>query len=77
MPGACAIAPMAFSRYLIHKPAYHWVEQTFDQRLADTAALSLCLRLGAGLAAGALLYLLAERPGLRLRYRFIRGADSA
>lgn len=60
--GIGALAAMSFSLYLIHKPVYHvlrpWVAGS---------AWALPAYAGAALLAGGLLYLLVERPGVRLR----------
>lgn len=70
VPGVSAIAAMAFSLYLTHKAVYHLVREYLGVYLQGSNLLSLSVYLGAALAAGALLYLTVERPGLRLRERF-------
>lgn len=74
VPGARGVAAMAFSLYLVHKQSFHWVEQHLGEQFEDADLLRLCLMFGAALAAGALLYLLVERPGLLLRKRFLHDA---
>lgn len=71
IPGVAPIAAMAFSLYLTHKSVYHLVSTNFGAALEESNLLSLCVYLGAALAAGSVLYVTVERPGLRLRERFL------
>lgn len=77
VPGAAPIAAMAFSLYLSHKLVFHWVRQHVEPQLGGSEPLAFGAAFGAALAAGALLYLAAERPGLRLRARLLRPAPAA
>lgn len=70
IPGVAPIAAMAFSLYLTNKSIYHLVSVNFGDALDESNLLSLCVYLGAALAAGGVLYITVERPGLRLRERF-------
>lgn len=70
IPGATAVAAMAFSLYLSHKAVYHSMRAHVIPHLPDSALLAICAYNGAALAVGALLYLAVERPGMRLRERF-------
>lgn len=71
VPGAQPLAAMAFSLYLVHKLAYHWVGLHYGDALAATPLFGFLVYNGAALAAGALLYCAVERPGLRLRDRVL------
>lgn len=66
VPGVFPIASMAFSLYLAHKPVYQLIHSHFDAQLQDANLLALCVYGGGALAAGSLLYLTVERPGVRL-----------
>lgn len=74
IPGAGALALMSFSLYLSHKASFHLIETAFGPRLENQGALAFLAYAGAALAAGSLLYVLVERPGLRLRERWRQGA---
>lgn len=67
IPGVRAIASMAFSLYLIHKMAYHQVQQHLGAYLDGSPLLGLIAYNLAALAAGTMLYFLVERPALTLR----------
>lgn len=69
VPGVAPVAAMAFSLYLTHKAVYHLVREYAGAYLQGANLLALCVYLGAALAAGALLYLAVERPGMQLRER--------
>jgi peptidoglycan/LPS O-acetylase OafA/YrhL len=77
VPGAGAVAAMAFSLYLTHKAVYHLVREQLGAYLPSANLLALGVYLGAALAAGALLFLAVERPGMRLRERFARATPAA
>ncbi|PNS08881.1 acyltransferase family protein [Solilutibacter silvestris] len=64
-PGAGWIAAISYSLYLSHKLVMHGVSVMIDGRVHGFAAFMLYAL--AILAAGALLHVAAERPGLRLR----------
>ncbi|MES3024374.1 MAG: acyltransferase [Pseudomonadota bacterium] len=73
VPGAAPLAAMAFSLYLTHKQVYQALEAHWRPALEGANLVSFCIYIGAALAAGALLYLAVERPGLRLRARLAQG----
>lgn len=77
IPGAGPIAAMAFSLYLTHKAVYHLVRDHAGEYLQGSNLLALAIYLGAALAAGTLLYLAVERPGMRLRERFVKTGPRA
>ena len=72
VPGARLLATLAFSLYLTHKSMYRLVSDVAGGYLEGSKLLALACYGGAALAAGALLYLAVERPGLRLRERLAR-----
>ena len=72
VPGARLLATLAFSLYLTHKSMYRLVSDVAGGYLEGSKLLALACYGGAALAAGALLYLAVERPGLRLRERVAR-----
>jgi peptidoglycan/LPS O-acetylase OafA/YrhL len=72
LPGARLLATLAFSLYLTHKPVYHLVSEHAGAFVEGSNLLALACYGAAALAAGALLYLAVERPGLRLRERLAR-----
>lgn len=76
LPGAAPLAAMAFSLYLVHKPAYHLVQLHWGEALQGRGLWAFAAYGAAALAAGALMYLAVERPGLRWRDRR-RRADTA
>lgn len=67
LPGAHALATLAFSLYLTHKQVYHAIDAAMGDALAASSVLAFCVYNGAALLAAALLYGLVERPGLRWR----------
>jgi peptidoglycan/LPS O-acetylase OafA/YrhL len=69
VPGAAGLATISFSLYLVHKPVYHLVQDLAGPQLAGRGLLTAAAYGGAAVAAGALLYALVERPGLRWRDR--------
>lgn len=69
LPGAHALATLAFSLYLTHKQVYHAIDAALGDSLAASSILAFCVYNGAALLAAALLYGLVERPGLRWRAR--------
>lgn len=64
VPGARHIAVLSFSLYLTHKQVYHWLQNSVESDLPALAVYN-----GAALAVAALLYAVAEWPGLQLRDR--------
>jgi len=71
VPGAAAVAAMAYSLYLTHKQVYHMVHLLVGQQMDQKPVLASLIYSGAALAAGALLYVTLERPALRLRDRVL------
>jgi peptidoglycan/LPS O-acetylase OafA/YrhL len=72
IPGAGAVAAMAYSLYLTHKQVFHMVQSVADGRLNGHPIAQTLLYGGAALAAGGLLYWTVERPAIRLRDRLLR-----
>jgi hypothetical protein len=72
-PGAGAIVAMAYSLYLTHKQVYGLTHAFVGERLDTQPILAVFVYGGAAVAAGALLYAIAERPALLLRSRVLRG----
>ncbi|WP_266156555.1 acyltransferase family protein [Dyella silvatica] len=70
VPGAGWIALISYSLYLSHKIVFHLVESTFAASLEGHGALAFATYAVATLSVGSLLYLVLERPFLRLRERF-------
>jgi peptidoglycan/LPS O-acetylase OafA/YrhL len=69
IPGAGALAAVAYSLYLSNKIVFHAVQGMMRDAPAQIQSATLCAGLLAALAAGAVLYWLVERPFLRLRDR--------
>jgi peptidoglycan/LPS O-acetylase OafA/YrhL len=69
IPGAATLATGAYSLYLSQKIAYHAAGAWLAPLAGATGYARLALAFAAALLAGALLYWLVERPGLRLRDR--------
>lgn len=70
VPGAGALAAASYSLYLSHKAVYHAVAKL--SILAATKPIQLLMAILAALVVGAGLYVLVERPSLRLRDRLGR-----
>lgn len=70
MPGAAFLASIAYSVYLSHKPALHFVANYCRQHNIPSASpLAMCLWLALVLFIGVLLFFALERPFLRIRQR--------
>lgn len=67
------LATISFSLYLVHKPAYHLLQQHAGTALQGTGLLAFAAYGLAAVLAGALMHYAAERPGLWLRRRLWRG----
>lgn len=76
VPGARQLALWSYSIYLIHKPVGHIVGQ-LATRWAAPGQVTLLATTLLSLGAGALLYYLVERPGMRLRARLAPSNFSA
>jgi peptidoglycan/LPS O-acetylase OafA/YrhL len=77
IPGAGAIAAMAYSLYLTHKETYHMVHVLWGDALAKDGPLAFAVYAGAAFAVGALLYVTFERPALILRDRILKRSAMA
>jgi peptidoglycan/LPS O-acetylase OafA/YrhL len=77
LPGAGWLATIAYSLYLVHKPMYHMVWAHFGDALTGHSLLAFTSYAGASLIGATLLYYLVERPGLRLRSRWLLSTSSA
>ncbi|NRR33004.1 acyltransferase [Oxalobacteraceae bacterium] len=75
IPGVAPIAAMAFSLYLTHKAVYSTIQTQLGEYLPDSNLLALGVYLGASLTVGTVLYLTVERPGMRLRERFMKSNE--
>jgi peptidoglycan/LPS O-acetylase OafA/YrhL len=71
LPGARALAMLAFSLYLTHRQVYAWLDGKMGDLAADAPAAAFVLYNAAALAVAALLYAVVERPGLRLRAKML------
>jgi peptidoglycan/LPS O-acetylase OafA/YrhL len=71
LPGAGWLAAVSFSLYLVHKPVFGLVERHLGDALQDRGFIAFAVYGIASLLAAAILYYLVERPGLRLRSRFM------
>ena len=67
LPGAGWLAGVSFSLYLVHKPVFGLVERHLGDALQDRGFVAFAVYGIASLLAAAILYYLAERPGLLLR----------
>lgn len=73
LPGAHALALLAFSLYLSHKQIYHWLDLLLPELGGQAPLLAMLLYGAASLAGAAVLYGLVERPALRWRQHYLRG----
>lgn len=71
VPGADALAAMAYSLYLTHKEVYHLTQIALGARVDGRPFLAVLVYGGTAVAAGALLYAVAERPALLARDRIL------
>ena len=70
VPGATFIACIAYSTYLSHKLAIHWIEGICKTRgIAPTSAIAISMVIGAIAVVGIILFFAVERPSLQLRQR--------
>lgn len=69
VPGVRPLATISFSLYLTHKLVYHTIQERFGDVLGHEGVLVFCIYNGAALVTAAVLYLVVERSGLRLRDR--------
>ncbi len=76
LPGVRTIATLAFSLYLTHKSAYHLAREHLGMLVGAGNLAALATYGAATLLCAALLYLLVERPGLRLRDHLLRQGPS-
>lgn len=72
-PGAGAVATIAYSLYLSHKIVFHAVANGTIPNLGHAPGIAMATALSCALLAGYALYLLVERPFLKLRDRCGRG----
>jgi peptidoglycan/LPS O-acetylase OafA/YrhL len=72
VPGAGAVAAMAYSLYLTHKQVYHLVHMAIGNGLDDRPVIVFGVCFVSAIAVGALLYRTVERPFLLLRDRLQR-----
>lgn len=72
VPMAGWLAAISYSLYLVHKAVYHVVQQAVGPALEGRGLVAAAVYGGASILAGAALYYAVERPGLRLRSRWVR-----
>jgi peptidoglycan/LPS O-acetylase OafA/YrhL len=77
VPGARALALLAFSLYLTNRQVYAWLDGIVGDLAADAPAAAFVLYNAAALAVAALLYVAVERPGLRLRAQILAARQRA
>jgi peptidoglycan/LPS O-acetylase OafA/YrhL len=70
VPGAKALATVAYSIYLAQKLAYHIVDAGYIRGLATTGWTRFIVAVGVALLLGTFFHCLVERPFLRLRDRW-------
>lgn len=71
VPGAQALAVLAYSLYLTHRQIYHWVDTLLPQLAEQSSVLAAAGYFTAALLAAALLYWLVERPALGWRQHLL------
>ena len=71
LPGAAWLAAASFSLYLVHKPMYAVVQSHWGAWLEGRGFVAYAAYGVASLLAATVLYYAVERPGLRLRTRFL------
>jgi len=71
VPGARALATLAFSLYLTHKAVYHLVDIHAGAWFDGANMLALVSYNAAALLVATALYMVVERPGLRLRVHLV------
>jgi peptidoglycan/LPS O-acetylase OafA/YrhL len=76
LPGTRLMAVLAFSLYLTHKQVYGWLDEWLPGLGGRTPVGAFVLYSLASLAVAGVLYLCVERPGLRLRERWL-GVDKS
>jgi peptidoglycan/LPS O-acetylase OafA/YrhL len=62
---------MAYSLYLTHKQMYHLTQMAVGARLDGSPILAVLVYSSTTVAAGAVLYAVAERPALIVRDRIL------
>lgn len=67
LPGVHTVAILAFSLYLTHKQIYAWLDALLPDLGRQGPVLAMAIYFAASLTAATLLYLVIERPALRLR----------
>lgn len=73
LPGAKVVATLAFSLYLTHKQVYAWLDMWLPKVGDQAAASTFLIYILASVAIASLLYIGVERPGLRIRERYLNG----
>ena len=76
LPGAAWFAAISFSLYLVHKPMYGVVQSQWGEWLEGRGLVAYAAYGVASLLAAAVLYYAVERPGLRLRTKFLLRGES-
>jgi peptidoglycan/LPS O-acetylase OafA/YrhL len=70
VPGAYVVATLAYSLYLTHKSVYHLVHTTIEPQLNNNGYVAFFVYALAVLLVASLLYVVVERPFLKLRVKF-------
>jgi len=71
LPGAGLLATLAFSLYLTHKQVYAWLDSALPGLGGQAPLLAFLAYGAASVLAASVLHLAVERPGLRLRERWL------
>lgn len=72
VPGASVIATLAYSLYLTHKSVFHLVEANIGAKLSSNGYLEFLVYSIATFVVAVVLYVVVERPFLKLRSKFLR-----
>ncbi|HVJ37398.1 MAG TPA: acyltransferase [Stenotrophomonas sp.] len=70
-PLAGWLAAISYSLYLVHKAVYHVIQQQFGAWLEGRGVLAFLIYGAAAVATAAALHYTIERPGLKLRSRWL------
>ncbi len=67
VPGAYFVATLAYSLYLTHKSVFHMLNTTIGEQLSAKGYVAFFVYGGAALFVAIILYVIVERPFLKLR----------
>ncbi|MFT4928925.1 MAG: peptidoglycan/LPS O-acetylase OafA/YrhL [Phenylobacterium sp.] len=71
VPGASVVATLAYSLYLTHKSVFYMITTNFESQLSSNGYLTFFVYAIAALLAASILYVIVERPFLKLRSKFL------